>query len=151
MLLELTSNFLSHVPLHQVVVILERSEFSIGHIKLVDHLVALGTHLSVHNHIDVPEELFALGAEVDNLHLFQVDDVPVLVCHDLACFCALPKRFFTILKRLFAEDRNAFVEVLHGEDDSRTACESVDLCATVPQTGQELLDEAYLVNYVQMA
>ena len=131
--------------------VFERPEFSVGHIKLVDHLVALCTHLCVDDDVDVAQELLALGSEVDHLHLFQVDDVPILVGHDLARLSALPQRLLSILQSLLAEDRDALVEVLHRKDDTRTASQSVHFCASISQTSQELLHKANLVDDVQMA
>ena len=41
-LLELFPDLLSHVALHQVVMVFQGPQFSIGDIELVNHLVALG-------------------------------------------------------------------------------------------------------------
>ena len=70
--LELLAQLLPHVLLHEIVVIFEGSELSIGDVKLVDHVVTLGAHLGINYHINVLEELLTLRSIVNDLHLFQI-------------------------------------------------------------------------------
>ena len=92
--LELFTHFFSHESLHQIVVVFEGAEFSVCHIELVDHLVALSAHLSVDDDVDIAKELLTFGPVVNDLHVFQVDDMAVLVAHDLACLHSLPEVLF---------------------------------------------------------
>ena len=75
----------------------------------------------------------------------------VLILHNGRCFNTLPQVLFRILQRLLAEDRKALIEVFHREDNTWTGCQSVHFCAAVAEAGQKLLDEAQLVDNVEMA
>ena len=113
--------------------IFKLAQLSICYIQLINHLISLRTHLCVDYHIDVAEELLALGPEVYNFHLFKVDDMSILVGHDLACLGSSTKSFLRKLDRLLAEDGYALIEILHREDNSRTTCQSINLCASISQ------------------
>ena len=130
--------------------VLKLSKFPIGHIQLIDHRVTLLTHFSVDYHIDVLEELLALRPVVDDLHLLQIQHVPVLITHDGCRFTPLSQILFSILQSLLAEDGETLIKVLHGEDQARSTSQSLNLCASVPQSGQELLDKAKLLDHIEM-
>ena len=93
---ELLSYLFPHEPLHQVIVILQRSEFAIGHIELVDNLISFCAHFSIHNYINVAKELLTLLSVVNYLHVLQVDNVSVLVAHYLTRLHALPQVLFGV-------------------------------------------------------
>ena len=101
---ELLFDLFPHKPLHQVIVIFQRSELAIGHIELVDNLIALCAHFSIHNYIDVAKELLTLLPVVNYLHVLQVDNVSVLVSHYLTRLHALPQVLFGVFQGLLAED-----------------------------------------------
>ena len=147
---ELLLDLFTHVSLHEVVVILQGSKFAICHIQLIDDLIALCTHLAIDDDVDVAQELLTLSAVIDDFHIFEIDHVPVLVTHDLRCLSTLPEILFTVLDRLLAEDGDAFVEIFHREDDTRSTGKCVYLRAPIPQSSQELLNKANFVHYVQM-
>lgn len=74
----------------------------------------------------------------------------ILISHNLTSLRALSQVFFGVLEGLFAKDRYTLIEVFHGENDSWSTRQSVDLRATISQTGEELLNEANFVYDIQM-
>ena len=113
LLLELFFHLITHVAFHQEEVVLEGAKFTISDVEFINHFVSLCRHFGVDNHIDISQKLLTLLPIVNNLHLFQVDEVSVLVLLQLRCLCPLPEAFFAVLERLLAEDRDTLVEVFH--------------------------------------
>lgn len=73
--------------------VLKISQLSRSHIKFVNNLISLMRQLRIDDRVHVRQELLTLSPEIERLHLFQVDQMVVLMLHNrhrlrsLAHFC----------------------------------------------------------------
>lgn len=94
---EIKTNFLSQTFLHYIIVVLQCLQLSRCQIQLIDHLVTLTKHLRVHNLIDILQKMFALLLVVERLHLFDINQVMVLIFSQTLSFASASQLFFTVL------------------------------------------------------
>jgi hypothetical protein len=139
-----------HHFLHQEEVVLQHAQFSAGHIQLVNDLAPLLGQFGVDEFVDFSHVQITLRSVVEPLLLFHVNQVLVLESPELFCFRARAQLSFSVFKQTPAEELEALVEIFQGEHDAGTACESLDLCAPVPQPSQEGLHEGKLVDHFQV-
>lgn len=62
--------------------VLKISQLSRSHIQLVNNLIALMRQLRIDDRVHVRQELLTLSPEIERLHLFQVDQMVVLMLHN---------------------------------------------------------------------
>ena len=73
------SQFFHHHGVHEVVVVAQYPQLSRRNVELVQELASLLRYLSVHEFVDVAEELLTFPPEVEGLLLLHVEQMLVLV------------------------------------------------------------------------
>lgn len=62
--------------------VLKISQLSRSHIQFVNNLITLMRQLCIDDRVHVRQELLTLSPEIERLHLFQVDQMVVLMLHN---------------------------------------------------------------------
>jgi hypothetical protein len=145
------AQLLRHDLLHESVVVAQDPQLPLSYVQFVEQLATLLGDFGVDQLVDVAEELLALAAVVKGRLLLHVEQVLVLCLPDVLGLNPGAQLGLSILEQALAERLQAVIEVLHREHYPRSARESLDLRAAVPQFREESLDEVELVEHVQVA